>query len=159
MRRLAGTPGRLSTKGTRRPSMITLFSPAAVHLHQSQVRLLPVDAVPAPGIADGAAESLFRRQGGPGQVDEVVEASLLKDLVAVVELVLPGTVDADHLLGGPRLVQLQTDAPQPVDEEMVDEELPAGADLTGVGIVARPRPGRIRRQQNERQQNETQETT
>ena len=106
-----------------------------------------------------ARRNLLLRQGGPGQVDEVVEASLLKNLIAVVELVLPGTVDADHLLGGPRLMQLQADPPQPVDEEMVDKELPAGADLTGVGIVARHRPGRIRRQQTEQQQNEPQETT
>ena len=99
-----------------------------------------MDAVPAPGVADGAAESLLRRQGGPGQVEEVVDPSLLKDLVAVVELVLPRTVDADHLLGGSRFVQLQADPLQAVDQKMVDEELPARTDLPGTGVVARPRP-------------------
>ena len=103
-----------------------------------------MDAVPAPGVADSTAESLLRRQGGPGQVIEVVEPALLKDLVAKVELVFPRTVDADHLLGGSRLMQLQSYSLEAVDQVVVDEELPVRADIPGIGAVTRPRPSRNR---------------
>ena len=114
----------------RRPHQIVLA--ATVDFDEAQRRLGPVDAVAAFGVAHPAAGMVVH------QVPPAVQDHILAEAVRA----LPGAILPDHDLRRPGMMQLEAHSLQPIDQEVVDEDLQPGTDVRTHGPVQQCR-GRV----------------
>ena len=107
----------------------------AVEFKQPQLGLDPVNAVPALGVADkgpvGFHRHRFVRRMGAAVV-HAVEIAILKQRVVSGGVSLPRFIAGDDDLARLGLVQLQLHVLHALNEKVIDEQLPTGAEVNGI---------------------------
>ena len=103
-----------------------VVSSGAVDGDQSQVRLGPIDPVAALGVAGG----LPLEERTP--VVHAVDVAVLEDGGVKGRVVFHGIVEADGHPAGQRRAQAKAGSHEPVDEQMIHEQLASRADVDDV---------------------------